>query len=218
MWKRTRTWSILFPQRLPFLLPSCLRRAQSTGTSHGEAPEGSWPLPGLLSQAQPPETPVEQEAGVSFTFRAVSWGFINKNRQLGIPRQNFHLIILLSYSSHWTLQVDGFSPVTARAAGVKDQACLTSLLVGVSTHTYRRLACWRGWGRDHWPSWHRIHYHQHCCPRSRSDNGARGGPQSRRGHSTVWREWEKGSGAGSFPRTSVVSARSLGVPLRQGHP
>lgn len=81
---------------------------------------------------------MQQEGKVSFTCKAVSWVFINKNRQLGILRQNFHLLILLSYSSHWTQQVDGFSPVMARAAGIKDQACLTSLLVGVPTHTHRR--------------------------------------------------------------------------------
>lgn len=110
------------------------------------------------------KTSVEQEDGVSFTCRAISWEFVNKNRQLGILRQNFHLVILLSYSSYWTQQGDGFGPVTARAAGVKDQACLTSLLVGLPTHMYRRLACWWGWGRDHWPSWNRVHYRQHCHP------------------------------------------------------
>lgn len=162
MWKRTRTRSILPPQRLQFLLPSCLRRAWRTWVPPLGGPSRCLafsPRPNLR------KTPVEQEDGsLSFTCRAVSWGFVNKNRQLGILRQNFHLVILLSYSSHWTQQGDGFGPVTARAAGVKDQACLTSLLVGLPTHTYRRLACWWGWGRDHWPSWHRVHYHQHCHP------------------------------------------------------
>ena len=58
-----------------------------------------------------------------------------KSKQtLGILRQNFHLIIILFLESPVDPTRGQLSPVTARAACVKDQACLTSLLIGMSIH------------------------------------------------------------------------------------
>ena len=50
----------------------------------------------------------------------------------GILRENLHLTILLSYSPQWTQQVDGLS--YSKSSWLKDQAHLTSLLMGVPIH------------------------------------------------------------------------------------
>lgn len=44
--------------------------------------------------------------------------------------------------------MDGLSPVTARVVGVKDQACLTSLLTGVPIHIVREGALAGGAGLE----------------------------------------------------------------------
>lgn len=78
--------------------------------------------------------------------------------------------------------MDGLGPVTARAAGVKDQACLTSLLIGVPIYAVveSSLAGGAGVQTTGLPSTEST-IASTAIPRCRRDDGSQGGAQGQGG-------------------------------------
>lgn len=82
--------------------------------------------------------------------------------------------------------MDGLSPVTARAAGVKDQASLTHLIVSVPIHAVveHSLAGGAGVQTTGFPGTEST-LASTATPRSRCDDGSQGGAQGRGGHFAI---------------------------------
>lgn len=113
-------------------------------------------------------------------------------------------------------------PVTARAAGIKDQALLTSLHVGVAPHAVVEGPPAGGAGVETvgLPGTELTV----ATPRSRGDDGGRGGAQGSGGHSAIWKRVRKGFCRGPLSQDEarvcdrVMVAGGGGVLSAEGTP